>query len=214
MGDYILAVIESFFKYGVTPTALVMALIYFFRTKHFKRLANRRVPWLFKDDTDVLNYQARQIRIDNKLDRLAEFLGVPEWDVPYSHGKKSLNETNGQEINLLKSLAAYAHAHTIGALTRTNMDSYHSKTREGNIQMKNKLLSRKFLIAILTGVLISLNEALEWGWSQGAIDSIVTVAVGWIAVEGATDVMKKKPVEVMPDDAKTLDSVQQDSEGA
>lgn len=76
MYDYLLGMIEAFVRYGMSPTALVVALVAFFRTKRFKRFLGRRIPALFRDDADVLNYQARQIRIERKLDEIAAHMGV------------------------------------------------------------------------------------------------------------------------------------------
>ena len=56
--------------------------------------------------------------------------------------------------------------------------------------MRSKLLSRKFLLAISTGILIALNDALGWGLDQTTITSVCTVVVGYIAGEAVTDIAK------------------------
>lgn len=105
MYDYFLSAIESFIRYGVSPTALVVALIAFFRTKRFKRLLARRFPWLFRDEMDVLNYQARQIRIERKLDTIAAHMGVRECHV---ESKSSSIDTVSRSIMPLPVVGWYA----------------------------------------------------------------------------------------------------------
>lgn len=62
--------------------------------------------------------------------------------------------------------------------------------------MKSKLLSRKFLLALATGVLIIANDGLDMGLDRDTIMSVVGIVGIWIFGEAAVDISgkeKKKP---------------------
>ncbi len=183
MYEYLLSIIESFIKYGVTPTALVMALIYFFRTKHFKRLANRRVPWLFKDESDVLNYQARQIRIESKLDALLSAGGV-SWDADSKIGNVELMRTNGQQKKSSSQLAAFALAILAKCFTPLKV-IYHSLQRR--MSMRSKLLSRKLWMTIIGSVILVLNQQLGWSLSADSLIGIGSLFMSFILGQSVVD---------------------------
>lgn len=125
MYDYVLEMIGAFIKYGMSPTALVVALIAFFRTKRFKRFLGRRIPALFRDDADVLNYQARQMRIERKLDSIAAHMGVEGWNAGET------DYTGNTARNLLRSLWA---------------DIFRAGSAERFIHQKNKsFISRRII---------------------------------------------------------------------
>ena len=106
MYDYLLGMIESFVKYGMSPTAFIMAIIALFRTKHFKRFFGRYMPMFFRDETDVLYYQARQIRIEQKLDALAKHMGVdPACPDNVVTSRTSSDSANGRRASYLYSWA-------------------------------------------------------------------------------------------------------------
>lgn len=54
----------------------------------------------------------------------------------------------------------------------------------------SKLLSRKFIMALATGVLIILNDGLDMGLDSDTIMLVVGIVGGWIFVEGGTDIAK------------------------
>jgi len=63
--------------------------------------------------------------------------------------------------------------------------------------MYRKFASRKFILAVVTAILIILNEGLGLGIPEEAVKQIVNVILGWIIVEGANDAvntLKKDPV--------------------
>lgn len=51
----------------------------------------------------------------------------------------------------------------------------------------DKLKSRKFWVAVLSALIVVLNEQFSWGITPEAIAKIVTLAVGYLIVEGAAD---------------------------
>ena len=56
-----------------------------------------------------------------------------------------------------------------------------------------RFTSRKFLLALATGLLIVLNEGFDLGIDQNAYWAIVGLAVSFIAAEGAADVVRNLP---------------------
>jgi uncharacterized membrane protein len=51
----------------------------------------------------------------------------------------------------------------------------------------DKLKSRKFWIAVLSGLLVVLNDQFGWGINPDAIKQFITVMVGYILAEGVAD---------------------------
>jgi len=128
--DYLLGMIESFIRYGMSPTALVVALVAFFRTKRFKRFISRRIPMLFRDDADVLNYQARQIRIEQDVRAIKAHLGVEECHV---ESKFSSIDTANRSITPL--LAGGWFARFVNVRTDLITKIIHFEEEEQNEEM-------------------------------------------------------------------------------
>jgi uncharacterized membrane protein len=53
--------------------------------------------------------------------------------------------------------------------------------------MLEKLKSRKFWIAVLSGLLVVLNDQMGWGIEPEAIKQFITIMVGYLIAEGAVD---------------------------
>ena len=58
--------------------------------------------------------------------------------------------------------------------------------------MKSKLLSRKFLMAVISAGLVIANDGLGLGLDQNTILAFGSIVVGYIVGEAATDVAKAK----------------------
>lgn len=80
MYDLIIELGQTIAKHGLSLSALGTAIFVLLKQRKVKRLLRKRLPALFKDDTDVLNYQDRQIRIENDVKAIRQYLGVPEWN--------------------------------------------------------------------------------------------------------------------------------------
>ena len=60
--------------------------------------------------------------------------------------------------------------------------------------MKKKLLSRKFLMALISASLVIANDGLNLGLDQNTIVAFGSIVVAWIIGETAVDVSgKEKP---------------------
>ena len=55
---------------------------------------------------------------------------------------------------------------------------------------KQKLTSRKFWIAVATAVFIILSEGLAWNIDEDLYWKLVTIALGYIFGEAATDIAR------------------------
>lgn len=67
--------------------------------------------------------------------------------------------------------------------------------------MKGKLIggiepmkwkSRKFWMAVVSGILVVLNEGLGWDIPEDTVLTFVFLILGWIFAEAAVDVFKRK----------------------
>lgn len=73
--------------------------------------------------------------------------------------------------------------------------------------MAKKLWSRKFLLALATGILVVLNDGLDLGLDKDTIMMVVTVVVGWIFGESGVDIARTRKEASL----NGLDSVAKDS---
>lgn len=53
--------------------------------------------------------------------------------------------------------------------------------------MLDKLKSRKFWIAVLSGLLVLLNDQFGWGITPDTLNKFVTLMIGYLLAEGAVD---------------------------
>lgn len=62
--------------------------------------------------------------------------------------------------------------------------------------MKSKFKSRKFLLALLGGILIVLNDAFEVGIDQATIYAFAGLIATWIGAEAAVDAKRAGSADV------------------
>ena len=179
MYDYILEVIGAFLRYGASPTALVLSGLALFRTRRVKRLISRHFPWLFRDDSDVLNYKDRQMRIEEKVDAIARHLGV---------------ETCGAlEIGTSGRMNSKALSNSLpGAISP-------EKPFERMIKM-NKFKSRKFWMAVVAAILVILNDGLDLGVDSDTVLAFAGLVASWIIGESAVDAKRAGNNVVSPEE--------------
>lgn len=58
--------------------------------------------------------------------------------------------------------------------------------------LKQKLTSRKFWIAVATAIFIILSEGLDWNIDNDLYWKLITLALGYIFGETATDIARAK----------------------
>lgn len=180
----ILEAIKLIYEDGLKVTTII-ACIVFYR----KHLSNKRN--------------------NEMLIAIAKAVGA-QWDAGSWNGKRGLLKIIGQTKKSKLQPAEYAPV--ISAKYSTQFEGT-SLSQQRRMRMKSKLLSRKFLLTILTAGIVAFNDALGWGLSQETIITISGVVVSYVAIEGTKDIVTKKP-EVSEYDSKTLDDIRDNSEGA
>jgi hypothetical protein len=193
--------ITAALKHGWSLTTFVLVIVALFRIQSIQNMLLRRLPKRFrhKDRLEV---------VERKLDALAAHMGVVNWDVDWTTGRNAQNVINGHRKRSLSQLAVYAHVIFTKFFIRSK-ETYHLSQRRMN--MKSKLLSRKFILALATGLLVILNDGLGLGLDTETIMYVVGIVATWILGEAAVDARRKTP-EVLPYDAKALDAIRTDSE--
>jgi hypothetical protein len=58
--------------------------------------------------------------------------------------------------------------------------------------MKEKLASRKFVLAVVAALVVILNDGLGWGVDGETVMAFATIVVGYIFGEAAVDAVKMK----------------------
>jgi hypothetical protein len=197
---FIADTITAALKHGMSTTTLVLVIVALLRIQIIQNMILRRVPRRYrnKDRLEV---------VEKKIDALLSAGGV-SWDVDSTIGKNAPPEIIGQPRKSLLQQVVYAHA-TIARYFTRSKETYHLSQRRMN--MKSKLLSRKFILALATGLLVILNDGLSLGLDTETIMYVVGIVATWILGEAAVDARRKTP-EVTPYDAKSLDIVRSDSE--
>lgn len=198
---------EKINRDGLSLSNIIYIVLTLYNISVIKALVRRRLP-------KRLRYKDRLERVEGTVNAIAKHMGVQEWDVQSKVSSTLPNDMNSKKKSLLSWLAVPFRVRFIGASTMQTDRSNHFKIREGFIPMKKKLLSRKFLIALATGLLIILNDGLEMGLDTETIMYVVGIVGIWIFGEAAVDISGKEKSGVSAYDAKTLDAVRQDSEGA
>jgi hypothetical protein len=200
MLELLLEIVNSIAKHGLNWAAAIAVITALYR--------HRRTLLKILHRGKEQETQLDQIQRDIK--EIKDRLGVKGWDAHYLNTPSLSKNTTSQKQNLLSWLIKPFRAFTTGGSTCQVASLYHSKTKGENIQMKSKLLSRKFLMAVISAALVIANDGLNLGLDQNTIIAFGSIVVGYIAIEGATDIAKK-PVEVKYDG---LDLAAKDSEGA
>lgn len=186
MYDLILELGQAITKHGLSLSALGTAIFVLLKQRKVKRLLRKRLPWLLRDDADVLNYQDRQIRIEAKVDALMSAGGI-EWDAHSEITSKLPKVTDLKKRNSLYSLAGLSRAATIGVFISPMGRFSHSKIRGESTPMKKKLYSRKLWMTILGSVVIVLNQQLGIELSVDSIIGIGTLFMSFILGQSVVD---------------------------
>jgi hypothetical protein len=174
------------------------------RVNSVRRALLRRLPRRFRQED-------RLDRIERDVKAIKAHLGVVECHADLKNGKTVPQLTNGQQKKSSSPLAAYVRAIIARYFTRSKV-IYPSQQRRMN--MKSKLLSRKFLMAVISAALVVANDGLNLGLDQNTILAFGSIVVGWIVSETVVDVSNTPKAGVASYDAKALDTVRSDSEDA
>ena len=149
------------------------------RQRRFKKRIKKIIPWLFQDDSEVKNYVENQKRIESKLDLLLKERGLT-WNAPISKRLEANTQTNSSRrfILLQRGLSIVQYVKK-----RMNL------RRKRNMQ---KFKSRKFWMAVVTAILVVLNDGLDLGVDSDTVLAFAGIVATWILGESAVDATRKK----------------------
>lgn len=194
MYDLIIELGQTIAKHGLSLSALGTAIFVLLKQRKVKRALRKRLPWLLKDDADVMNYEARQIRIENDVRAIKEHLGVREWDAEKKDslpvGAKvslisrwvDMCRVTSANVSMVKESTTYFHRRDktmkayLKKLTRTKLQAY--------------LLATIMNIALLVGYVMDVQDIQSKvdAWMPMAnmtVQTVLTLIYVW--VEGSID---------------------------
>lgn len=207
MFDLIIGLGESLVKHGLSLSFFGAALFVILRQRPSKRWIRKHFPRLMRDDADIMNYEARQIRIEQDVRAIKEHLGVTGgWNA------EKLNST----VNTGKNSSTYL-AQLIALSARKSIMRRKIPMRD-YLKKLGRTKFQAFLFATLTNLVtlglfmtgtVDLDGAVnQWMPMINLIVQLVVSAV-YMGVEGSIDKARAK-AEVN----HGLDSAASDSEGA
>lgn len=169
-------------KEGLT-WATITSLLWVIVDKMGRKLITNQLKRLFhvQDKSEFKTYVANQKRIESKLDALLSAGGV-QWNAE-EHAL-----TGNMEKSLSRPLQAdIFHADSVGVSIRrmNNLLKWRMK------RMKSKFTSRKFILAVVSAILIILNDGLELGIDSQTVLAFAGLVATYIVGESAVDVARK-----------------------
>jgi hypothetical protein len=180
---FIADTITAALKHGMSTTTLVLVIVALLRIQIIQNMILRRVPGRYRHK-DKFEHMQRDINA------IKVHLGVPEWDVGSKIGKTAPPVIIGQPRKSLLQQVAYAPVIITRYFTRSK-ETYHLSQRR--MKMKSKLLSRKFLMAVISAALVIANDGLNLGIDQNTVIAFGSIVVAWILGETAIDATRKTP---------------------
>jgi hypothetical protein len=201
MFDLIVGLGESFIKHGVSLSFIGAALFVVLKQRPSKRWIRRHFPRLLQDDADVINYEARQIRIENDVRAIKAHLGVKECvernDLSQSMGKHSLKSSTKGKL----------FAPIVSVFTATGLTTYSKRRNKRMKQLLIKWGSRKFqafLLVTITNMIVFIGFLM----GVGDIEERVTewtplINVGLQFLAGTVYMMVEGKVDTATAQSKT-----------
>jgi hypothetical protein len=184
MFDYLTSIFEAFLKHGWSLPLVGGVLIAVYKQRPSKRWLKKHFPRLVFDESDVMNYEVRQKRIEAKIDALAAYLGVEGWDA--GRTQSSIN-TEKKRLTSSSVFGWVTRVFVIGAKQRT-MEKHSGLKRCETKLYSGRLMSMKeylrslgrtkfiaFMIATCTNVGLIIGYALN-------VQDIQTQVTAWAPV--------------------------------
>lgn len=192
MYDILIGAIEAFIRYGISPTALFVAILALLKSRKVKNRLRRYIPWIMNDG-DIANYEARQIRIEQKIDALLESEGI-HWSANTTEPVNPSSLTRRKIFFIMlwpgNSIARSAELHTV--------------SKNGGWTTMRKFKSRKFWMAVISALLVILNEGLDLGIDEQTVLAFAGIIMSFIFGEAYVDGKRaEKEVPNEPDYSQT-----------
>jgi hypothetical protein len=178
MYELVLDTIAYAVRYGVSWVTLLLVLVALFKNRKLRKKFNHYLPPLLRDeqDSEVGKYIQNQKRIEQKVDLLLQERGIP-WNA------NSL-EATGNHSAMLKE--TWSISRWVGSITapiaRSNT---HSIIRRKKIMQKLK--SRKLWMAVVSGILVVLNEGLGLGVNTETVIAFTGIVMSYIIGQSHVD---------------------------
>jgi len=178
MYDFLVDLLQVIWRNGLSLYAGIGIVFVILRQRRFKKQIKKIIPWLFQDDSEVKNYVENQKRIESKLDLLLKERGLT-WSAPISKRLEANTQTNSSRrfILLQRGLSIVQYVKKRMNLRRMNMQ---------------KFKSRKFWMAVVTAILVVLNDGLDLGVDSETVLAFAGIVATWIIGESAVDATRKK----------------------
>lgn len=172
MYDLIIDLVHALVRNGWSVSALIAGIYAILKTRQAKKRLRRVFPWLFAGDGDIQNYEQRQIRIEQKIDRLLQERGV-QWDADGLKHSSANTAARKRTFSTLRWPGSIC-APIAGRFTKSNL-------RRNNPVKKllGKLGSRKFWALI--AALVTANMVL-FGIDGETITKVAAVVTQFGAV--------------------------------
>jgi hypothetical protein len=178
VGEVIIATL----KHGWSVTTFLVALTALLRVRTVRAKLKKHFPMLFSNDSEVKEYVENQRIIMENQRRILSYMGVEVCGALETgiNGRTSLKESSNSSRTVKSELL-------------------HLNKSMGVSHKKKKLLSRKFLLSVVSAVLIILNDGLDLGIDSDTVLAFAGLIATYILGESAVDIAKKPKNETNPD---------------
>jgi hypothetical protein len=200
--DLIIELGSTIARHGLSLSALGTALFVLLKQRKVKRLLRKRIPWLLRDDADVVNYEARQIRIESKIDALMSKECVT-W-----HAEKITLSPNTERNLSISSWVERSFVHRVGAYMRKGSIIYSRRKKMKTLLQKYTSTKLQALIVatvmnivLLVGYLLNLQDiqekVAEWTPLVNlVVQTILTIAYQWVRASVDKEEIKSSSSDV------------------
>lgn len=164
-------------KHGWSVTTIGIAVTALLRVNGVRKIILKRLPKRFRHE-DKLE------RIERKIDALTAHMGVQEWIASSSE----VTTPSSVKKSVMPSISHWAAFITARrAKCSTNLTMRRKK-------VMSKFKSRKFILAVVSAILIVLNDGLDLGIDSNTVLTFAGMVSVWITGEVVVDFAKAKKV--------------------
>jgi len=180
MYDWLIDTLSAVWRHGWSLTALGTAIIALLKQRKVKQQLRKVIPWLFGDDSEVKQYIQNQRRIESKIDALLQKEGIA-WPAA----------SNGTATLAPKKRTGSTFSLAARSVVRSVVKCIIYPISKGRWRM-NKFKSRKFWLAVISAVLVVLNDGLGLGIDNNTVFAFVGIIMSFIFGEAYIDAKKVK----------------------
>ncbi|ANY67321.1 hypothetical protein BBD42_13180 [Paenibacillus sp. BIHB 4019] len=184
MYDWIIHASEAFFRYGLSPTAVVMSLFALLKMRAVKKRLRRYIPWLIDDDSPVREYVQNQREIMQNQKLMMERMGL-EWSASTSQINSADSAPKKKRLSSLLSMVIYP-----ALLVKRYITYWRSR---------NMKLNKNILIPLLSAIALFIKEAFGYTIPDEWIDMAANIVLYGVMFAGLF-INHKKPAAKAEDD--------------